>query len=88
MIEITKLIVARTKNFSSAVSHEGVWTKRSYGEVFSVPQAFASQYTYCAQELGIDEEKINVNGGAMALGHPLGATGDYFDTSHTLHYRS
>ena len=44
---------------------------------WSFAQAFASQYTYCAQELGLDEEKINVNGGAMALGHPLGATGEH-----------
>lgn len=38
-------------------------------------QAFASQYVYCRKKLGLDPEKINVNGGAMALGHPLGATG-------------
>jgi acetyl-CoA C-acetyltransferase len=29
----------------------------------------------CARELGLDEEKLNVNGGAIAIGHPLGATG-------------
>lgn len=40
-------------------------------------QAFASQFTYCAQELGLDEARINVNGGAIALGHPLGATGEF-----------
>lgn len=44
---------------------------------YSFVQAFASQFTYCAQELGLDEEKINVNGGAIALGHPLGATGEH-----------
>jgi acetyl-CoA acyltransferase 1 len=38
-------------------------------------QAFASQFVYCRNKLGLDPEKINVNGGAMALGHPLGATG-------------
>lgn len=38
-------------------------------------QAFASQYVYCQKKLGLDPEKINVNGGAMAIGHPLGATG-------------
>lgn len=43
--------------------------------VLPILQAFASQYTYCARKLELDEEKINVNGGAMALGHPLGATG-------------
>ncbi len=29
----------------------------------------------CARELGLDEDKLNVNGGAIAIGHPLGATG-------------
>lgn len=33
------------------------------------------QATYCAEKLGLDPEKVNVNGGAIALGHPLGATG-------------
>lgn len=40
-------------------------------------QAFASQFVYCRNKLGLDPEKINVNGGAMAIGHPLGATGNY-----------
>lgn len=40
-------------------------------------QAFASQFLYCRNKLGLDPEKINVNGGAMAIGHPLGATGVY-----------
>lgn len=39
-------------------------------------QAFASQFVYCRNKLGLDPEKINVNGGAMAIGHPLGATGN------------
>jgi 3-oxoadipyl-CoA thiolase len=38
-------------------------------------EAFASQVLACARELGIDEETLNVNGGAIALGHPLGASG-------------
>lgn len=40
-------------------------------------QAFASQFVYCCKKLNLDPEKVNVNGGAMALGHPLGATGNY-----------
>eukprot|EP00475_Leptophrys_vorax_P011928 TRINITY_DN1838_c0_g1_i2.p4 TRINITY_DN1838_c0_g1~~TRINITY_DN1838_c0_g1_i2.p4 ORF type:complete len:148 (+),score=15.68 TRINITY_DN1838_c0_g1_i2:197-640(+) len=44
-------------------------------DLFEINEAFASQFTYCARKLELDEEKINVNGGAMALGHPLGATG-------------
>jgi acetyl-CoA acetyltransferase family protein len=38
-------------------------------------EAFASQVLACARELGIDEDRLNVNGGAIALGHPLGASG-------------
>ena len=38
-------------------------------------EAFASQCLYCQRELGIDIEKVNPNGGAIALGHPLGCTG-------------
>ncbi|CAI5486820.1 unnamed protein product [Closterium sp. Naga37s-1] len=44
-------------------------------DLFEINEAFASQFTYCARKLELDEEKINVNGGALAIGHPLGATG-------------
>ena len=36
-----------------------------------INEAFASQYVYCVKELGLDVAKVNVNGGAIALGHPL-----------------
>jgi acetyl-CoA acyltransferase len=44
-------------------------------DVFEVNEAFASQAVYCQRELGIPEDKLNVNGGAIAIGHPLGVTG-------------
>lgn len=44
-------------------------------DLFEINEAFASQYIYCCKKLEIDPEKVNVNGGAIALGHPLGATG-------------
>ena len=44
-------------------------------ELFEINEAFASQAVYCVRELGIDAELVNVNGGAIALGHPLGCTG-------------
>lgn len=44
-------------------------------DLFELNEAFASQALYCVRELGIDMEKVNVNGGAIALGHPLGCTG-------------
>jgi acetyl-CoA acetyltransferase family protein len=40
-----------------------------------VNEAFASQYLAVEKELGLDRDKTNVNGGAIALGHPLGASG-------------
>lgn len=44
-------------------------------DLFEINEAFASQFVYCRKKLDLDPEKINVNGGAMAIGHPLGATG-------------
>ncbi len=43
--------------------------------VFEINEAFSSQYIYCIKELGIDKNKVNPLGGAIALGHPLGCTG-------------
>jgi acetyl-CoA acyltransferase len=44
-------------------------------ELIELNEAFASQSVYCMRELGLDRDILNVNGGAIALGHPLGATG-------------
>jgi acetyl-CoA acyltransferase len=44
-------------------------------DVIEINEAFASQALACIRELGLDPAKINVDGGGMALGHPLGATG-------------
>ncbi|XP_063777870.1 3-ketoacyl-CoA thiolase, peroxisomal isoform X2 [Pseudophryne corroboree] len=44
-------------------------------DVYEINEAFASQAVYCGEKLGIPMEKINPNGGAIALGHPLGCTG-------------
>ncbi|HEX7003991.1 MAG TPA: thiolase family protein [Trueperaceae bacterium] len=44
-------------------------------DLFEINEAFASQASYCQEELAIPDEKFNVNGGAIAIGHPLGATG-------------
>ncbi|MBK8374795.1 MAG: acetyl-CoA C-acyltransferase [Sphingomonadales bacterium] len=43
--------------------------------LFEINEAFASQAIYCQQKLGIDPEKLNVNGGGIAIGHPFGMTG-------------
>jgi acetyl-CoA acyltransferase 2 len=44
-------------------------------DLIEVNEAFAAQYLSVEKELGLDREKVNVNGGAIALGHPLGMTG-------------
>jgi acetyl-CoA acyltransferase len=44
-------------------------------DIVEINEAFASQAIACMRELGIDEKKANLDGGAIALGHPLGATG-------------
>jgi acetyl-CoA acetyltransferase family protein len=46
-----------------------------YIDLIEVNEAFAAQYLGVEKELGLDRSKVNVNGGAIALGHPLGATG-------------
>lgn len=58
-------------------------------DLIEVNEAFAAQYLAVEKELGIDRELANVNGGAIALGHPLGATGTrlVLTVLHELHRR-
>jgi acetyl-CoA acetyltransferase family protein len=44
-------------------------------DLIEINEAFAAQYLACEEELGLDREKVNVNGGAVAFGHPIGASG-------------
>jgi acetyl-CoA acyltransferase len=44
-------------------------------DLIELNEAFAAQSLAVIKELGLDQEKVNVNGGAIALGHPLGCTG-------------
>ena len=55
-------------------------------DLFEINEAFAAVAMACSRELGIDTAKVNVNGGAVALGHPLGASGAKILTTlvHTL----
>ena len=50
-------------------------------DLVELNEAFASQALACARELGIEEERLNVNGGAIALGHPLGCSGARLSTT-------
>ena len=59
-------------------------------DLIEINEAFAAQVLACVRELGIDEERLNVNGGAIALGHPLGCSGARLVTTlaHELRRRN
>ena len=50
-------------------------------DIVEINEAFAAQSIACAKELNINMEKLNVNGGAIALGHPLGCSGARISTT-------
>ncbi|ELZ21435.1 thiolase family protein [Natrinema limicola] len=50
-------------------------------DLVELNEAFAAQSVHCVRELGIPDEKVNVNGGAIALGHPLGCSGARISTT-------
>ena len=56
-------------------------------DLFEINEAFAAQYLAVEKELGLDRERVNVNGGAIALGHPLGMSGTRLLLTLTLELR-
>lgn len=58
-------------------------------DLFEINEAFAAQYLAVEQELQLDRNRVNVHGGAIALGHPVGASGTrvLLSAAHTLHER-
>ena len=56
-------------------------------DLFEVNEAFAAQYLTVEKELGLDRERVNVNGGAIAFGHPLGASGTRITLTLALELR-
>jgi acetyl-CoA acetyltransferase family protein len=56
-------------------------------DLIEVNEAFAAQYLSVEKALGLDRDRVNVNGGAIALGHPLGATGTRLLLTLTLELR-
>jgi acetyl-CoA acetyltransferase family protein len=60
---------------ASRIALEKAGLKLDDIDLIEVNEAFAAQYLAVEKELGLDRDKVNVNGGAIALGHPLGATG-------------
>ncbi|MFC2169564.1 acetyl-CoA C-acetyltransferase [Acidobacteriota bacterium] len=69
------------------LAHVG-WKKEEV-DLFEINEAFSSQLVVLLKELGLDREKVNVHGGAVALGHPIGATGARILTTliHALKHR-
>ncbi len=68
-----------------AVAIPKLWKHSGIGDAqiphYEINEAFASQAKYCVDKLGIDPAKVNPQGGAIALGHPLGCTGAKLTTS-------
>ncbi|CAK9804493.1 Acetyl-CoA acetyltransferase, cytosolic [Anthophora quadrimaculata] len=56
------------------VLQKAKWTKEEV-DLYELNEAFASQSIACVRGLGLDRKKVNINGGAIALGHPIGASG-------------
>ena len=56
-------------------------------DLIEVNEAFAAQYLAVEKDLGLDRDRVNVNGGAIALGHPLGMTGTRLLLTLTLELR-
>ena len=72
-VEPYKMGIGPVAAIPKALNHAGL--KLQDINLIELNEAFASQSIAVINELGIDENKVNVNGGAIALGHPLGATG-------------
>lgn len=72
-VEPYKMGVGPMVAIPKALKHAGLELKDI--DLIELNEAFASQSIAVVRELGIDESKLNINGGAIALGHPLGATG-------------
>ncbi|NOX45885.1 MAG: acetyl-CoA C-acyltransferase [Chlorobi bacterium] len=72
-VEPYKMGVGPMKAIPKVLKHSGI--KLNDIDLIELNEAFASQSIAVIREVGLDPEKVNVNGGAIALGHPLGATG-------------
>lgn len=77
--------IAATRKLLKAVGIGGL--SRDAFELFEINEAFAAQSVACIKELGLNPEHVNVNGGAIALGHPLGCSGARISTTliHEMH---
>lgn len=86
-VEPYKMGIGPIAAIPKTIKHSGI--KLDQLDLIELNEAFASQSIAVIRELGLDESKVNVNGGAIALGHPLGATGAKLSVQilHELHKR-
>jgi acetyl-CoA acyltransferase len=79
--------VAATRKLLARVADRGI--RLADVDLVELNEAFAAQALWCIDELGLDPERVNVRGGALALGHPLGASGARITTTllHALRER-
>lgn len=79
--------VAATEKLMKALAPQGL-ALDDFG-LIEINEAFAAQAVACVRELGLDPARVNVNGGAIALGHPLGCSGARIVTTliHEMHKR-
>jgi len=81
-VEPTRMGIGPVPAIKAALEKAG--TPLEDVDLFDINEAFAPQFLACAKELGLDPAKTNVCGGAIALGHPLGASGSRI-TAHLAH---
>jgi acetyl-CoA acyltransferase 2 len=81
-VEPTIMGIGPVPAIRGALARAGL--QQSDVDLFEINEAFAAQYLACEKELGLDRDKTNVDGGAIALGHPLGASGARI-TAHLVH---
>lgn len=86
-VEPYKMGIGPIAAIPKLIKHSGI--KLDQIDLIELNEAFASQSIAVIRELDLDETKVNVNGGAIALGHPLGATGAKLSVQilHELHRR-
>ena len=72
-VEPSRMGIGPAPAIHSALAKAGL--KLADLDLIEINEAFAGQILACVKELQLDESRLNVNGGAIALGHPLGATG-------------
>ncbi|MNM96535.1 3-ketoacyl-CoA thiolase [compost metagenome] len=78
-VEPEMMGIGPVKAIPKVLSQAGIFIEDV--SLFEINEAFASQCIHVIRELGLNEDKVNVNGGAIALGHPLGCTGAKLTTT-------